>query len=148
MFFSLFDRLPFDWKNPYGYVIIFIMDYITAFYVMSIMVCQTSLIIGSYWLLISLAKDLSRDLYKINATKMNRLQFKREIINFIQYQSDAKRLSEHWFPFFSLDFQHSSMKFKLFFCFLELFRIFWKHMNSILRFTFFVPFYKYAAFFC
>lgn len=71
-------RLPFDWKTPYGYVGAFIIEYITGTYVLGTMLSQTSLIIGSYWLLISLAKDISRDL-----------------INFIKSQSNAKRLGKH-----------------------------------------------------
>lgn len=58
-------------------------------------VCQTSLVIGSYWLLISLALDISRDLSQINARKIDSLQLKRELINYIQLQSDAKQLSDH-----------------------------------------------------
>lgn len=58
------------------------------------MVGQTSLIIGSYWLLISLAKDLSRDLYAVNKNKLKRLRIKTELIDFIKLQSNAKRLSE------------------------------------------------------
>lgn len=58
------------------------------------MLTQTSLIIGSYWLMISLAIDLGHDLFAINATKLKRLQLKRELINFIKLQSNAKRLSK------------------------------------------------------
>lgn len=61
------------------------------------MVGQTSIIIGCYWLLISLALDISRDLFRIDATEIDRLQLKRDLINYIQLKSDAKRLSEYLF---------------------------------------------------
>lgn len=88
-------RLPFDWKNPYGYVGAFIVEYITGIYVLGTMLTQTSLIIGSYWLLISLAKDISRGLYGINETKLKPLQLERDLINFMKLQSNAKRLGKH-----------------------------------------------------
>lgn len=93
------------------------------------MVGQTSLIIGSYWLLISLAKDLSRDLYAVNVIKSRRLRIKTELIDFIKLQSNAKRLSEvNQIATFS-----SIFTFIFSFYFLELFQIFWTHMNLILQ---------------
>lgn len=101
---------------------------------MSIMACQTGLIIGCYWLLIALGNDISQYLYAINATKINRLQLKGEFIKFIKLQSDAKQLSEklqsriHQQNLFINKYLISSTL-------LELFQIFWMHMNLTLRHT-------------
>lgn len=94
MSFRFVWRLPFQWKNPFGYLIAFAIEYTSGIYIIDMMVCQTSLVIGCYWLLISLALDISRDLFKIIGTKMNPLQLKRELTNYIRAQSDAKQLSE------------------------------------------------------
>lgn len=72
------------------------IEYVTGTCIIAMMVSQTGMIIGSYWLLIALAKDLSRDLLRINATKLKRtklLQLKGELIDFIKFESKAKRLA-------------------------------------------------------
>lgn len=101
-----------------------VIEYVTGICIVGMMVSQTGLIIGSYWLLISLAKDLSHDLFAINATKwkrFKRLQLKKELINFIKFESKAKRLTK---VSTSSIFLHSLMKLQLLITFLELFRIF------------------------
>lgn len=87
------QRLPFDWKTPGGYPFAFALQCISNIYITCMGLCQTIFMIGSFWLFISLVKDVQSDLAKVNGNEKNRFDVKTRLIVFIQLQTEAKQLS-------------------------------------------------------
>lgn len=87
----LFQRLPFDWKNPIGYLVAFSMEYLTTILILSVILCQTSFTVGTSLMLIALAKDIANDLHSINAFKANQLKLTNALRDSIELQSNAKK---------------------------------------------------------
>lgn len=86
-------RFPFDYKNPFGYLIGFALIYVGVIYSLTVLLCQTTFIIASYWMLMSLAKDTTNELNSINAATKNRLELTKRFSDAIQLHSNAKQLS-------------------------------------------------------
>lgn len=86
-------RFPFDWKRPFGYLFAFSMECVSTIYITSMGLCQTIFMIGSYWLFISLIKDVESDLLKVNGNEKDRFVLRTRLIVFIQLHMEAKQLS-------------------------------------------------------
>lgn len=92
-----FFRVPFDWRNPIGYLIVVCIllagTYATFICVMPIVV----FLIGCCWLFIAFVKDISNDLPLLNEFKTCDRQIQQQRIeafcNIIELFSDAKQLS-------------------------------------------------------
>lgn len=92
----LFQRLPFDWKNPIGYLAAFSMEYLTTILILSVILCQTNFTVGTSLMLIALAKDIANDLHSINAFKANQLKLTNALRDSIELQSNAKKYFWKW----------------------------------------------------
>lgn len=113
-------RFPFNWKTPFGYLIAYALEYMGAVHSISIVLCQTTFIIASYWMLISLGKDITNELNTINAAQEDRLELTMKLSNVIHLHSNAKQLSD-----FTIFFKrHLSWELQLDFNFFRLVRDF------------------------
>lgn len=96
-FFCSFDRFPFDSNNPNGYLIAFVLEYITLAYTYFTVECSLALLIGSYWFAIAVTKEIRRILYSINVmtqAKESRSQEMTAIfLEFIDAYAAIKQLS-------------------------------------------------------
>lgn len=97
-FRSSATRFPFDTSHPVGFVTASIIEYLMClnlvFFVMCIMINAT----GPSLTLISITADLKRCLRALDKyakLKENQCKMIRKFNEFIQFQSNAKRLSEH-----------------------------------------------------
>lgn len=93
-----FRRVPFDWRNPCGYMVVFIASYAVAFYSFYCAFVTLSIILKTLWNLVSLAKDLKISLVNISSAKKNRLVVLKDFNGFIKFHMDVKQLSKFWSP--------------------------------------------------
>lgn len=59
-------RLPFNWKDPIGYLFAFTIEYIGTLYVCTVNGCTFSFFIGTCFMLMALADDILFELIGIN----------------------------------------------------------------------------------
>lgn len=60
------SRFPFNWRTPVGYSVAFFIQYAVVLQYARVGTCVATFIAGAFWLMISLAKDLKRDLLRVN----------------------------------------------------------------------------------
>lgn len=102
-------RLPFDWRNPLGYTIAFIFQFILSMDLLITILSLTIYAIGTCLILMSLAEDIKCDLnsVKMNARHKkhsgNRLQMFVEFSHLIQFHSSSKQLSTNLNKFCPFD---------------------------------------------
>lgn len=99
-----FARFPFDWHNPLGYVVAFVLEVAWGIYTLSVITYQTSFLIGSCSILVSLAEDITNELQTMDEFEGNPIEFTEKFVNFIQLYSDAKQLRKIDFSFFELQY--------------------------------------------
>lgn len=87
-------RLPFDWKNPSGFLIASILIFMLMLNTFMFMACELSTGIGTYVLVTSLTKDLKNNFSsfsQIVKSKSNAVKLMKQLIDLIQYHSTGKR---------------------------------------------------------
>lgn len=92
--FVLIGRFPFDWHNPIGYIVAVVLQSTWGMYTLCVILYQTSFFIGSCWMLVSLAEDITCELQTVNQIDGNPTEFTEKFMNFIQLYSDSKQLRE------------------------------------------------------
>lgn len=92
-------RFPFDMKNPVGYSIAIVIEYITCGYEFFTVACTLSVVIGSYWVSISATKEIQHILHSINdktrANENHPNEFGILFAEFIDAHAAVKQLSWH-----------------------------------------------------
>lgn len=103
----LFNRYPFNWRNPYVYFFVFSSQCVSMMCSIGCSISKLIFMIGCCDLFISMAEDIKNDLQAINAVKKNRPELMKPIAKFIRLRSKAKGLSSfmlmenHSFTFYS-----------------------------------------------
>lgn len=90
---------PFNWKNPFGYLVACALQYILIRYLFIFVVFCVYFEIGFYFLLVSIADDIKRCIKSLNQnakSKRKRLKLSKEFGDFIQFHSHTKQLSKIW----------------------------------------------------
>lgn len=100
-FLSLaFQRFSIDPKNPIGYLITVILQYIIWGYEHFIIACTLSLGIGAFWLTVSITRELQNILHTINneaqANQKPTNELKILFSEYISAHAAIKRLSENF----------------------------------------------------
>ena len=88
-------RLPFDWKNPFGYLIAIASQTMMTAYGLTFLVSVGSFGIGSYSILKALTRDIIRLLLTIDESAESEKNHKcilKLLSELIQYHSDVKQL--------------------------------------------------------
>lgn len=91
-------RLPFDWKNPMGYLLAVALQYTVSTYIFFLLAGFSALAIGSYFIGLTGAKEIRICIFETNRrlqTKYERAYIHRFIFIFIQWHSRLKQLSPH-----------------------------------------------------
>lgn len=94
---SFCSRFPFSTSNPVGYGLAVIEQYIAIRYVYLFLGTMLSMEVGSFFLVIGLAKDSEYDLKLMDACakgKMKRFNAMKHLCNFIKFHLNAKELSK------------------------------------------------------
>lgn len=107
-----FSRIPFDSKNPPGFLIAFTLQYIIISYELYVIACVLSLAVGAYLFAIAATNEIESGIHDINESTQikpkNRLNFLQQFSIFISVHSTVKQLSKSIFSihsFFFLNFQ-------------------------------------------
>lgn len=83
-------RFPFDPKNPIGYLIAVVLEYITLAYEYFVIACTLSLGIGAYWIATSATKDIQKHiLHSINETARENGNQLSELKNLLSEYNEA-----------------------------------------------------------
>lgn len=100
-------RLPFDWRNPFGYFIAISIDLLFFWYEMMISTYILALGIGSYFFGIAMSKSIKRSLFSISQSADTKIELKvisEQFAEFIEFHSRAEQLSDlnflHFYWFF------------------------------------------------
>ena len=91
-------RFPFDTKNPIGYLIAVILEYIIFVYAYFIIACTLSLAMGAFWFAISGTEEFQRFSTIINAkaqANLNQImKIKTSFTEFFEAHGIVKQLSK------------------------------------------------------
>lgn len=91
-----FNRMPFSWKNPRGFILTMIFETIANVTSILIYVPNITYFIGSCWLFICILNDapaLSRNVASSSSNANDDIELKRELCKMVQFYSDVKELS-------------------------------------------------------
>lgn len=93
---SVFSRLPFDWKTPFGYFLASIFFAGAIYCLLFGIIPVVCLFVGSCWLFISFAKDMTNEISKLNASAKAKdyCELKRRFSKLIEMHVDVKKFSE------------------------------------------------------
>ena len=90
-----FERLPFDWKTPFGYLLAISAQAAGYFCICSNAPPVIGYMIGSCWLFISFIEDITTEFLLLNSSEassnQNDKEFKENFCNIIQLYSDVKQ---------------------------------------------------------
>lgn len=95
-YFNKFSRVPFDWKNPIGYLIAIIWEYITVVYAFMVVGILTTFGFGTFLLALTALDDVKVGLKKINDLakfEKNRAQTSNLLGDSIQFHGRLMQLS-------------------------------------------------------
>lgn len=93
-FLYYIHRFPFDWKNPTGYLIAFIMEYILILNLLFFIICALCHGIGIYILIQSLTDDVKTDLktfIALSKSKRNHVKLLKQLTAFVQFQTIVQK---------------------------------------------------------
>lgn len=101
-------RFPFDWKNPFGYVVAVLIEFIITTYICLIMGILMSLAIEAILLLLTLAKHIQNLLHKFNKSAKSESAAYKHLTNYVDFHSVLKQLSKSLSHFLINLFTYSS----------------------------------------
>lgn len=106
-----FQRFPFDWNNPTGYLAAVALEYLGFGYQYSIIACTLTYGIGIFSITISVTKEIQRILHSVNhkaqAKKVQFIKLRTLIFEYIDTHGAVKQFSASFFSL-SIKFMTSS----------------------------------------
>lgn len=98
------NRMPFNWKNPFGYFLTMVFEFSTNFVSITIYVLTATLLAGSCWMLCCILDEsptliviatpaTSIFCLTIGTPKAAKIELKKDFCNMVKYHADAKELS-------------------------------------------------------
>lgn len=90
-------RFPFDWRNPHGFLIAVVMEYVIFSYEFAIAALVIAMAIASYVYCTAFCKIIRESLISIKQrahAKIDRPEFLKQIVEFFDVHSSAKQLSD------------------------------------------------------
>lgn len=87
--------MPFDYRNPFGYIIVYSFTSIAVFYIVEESAAVGSFIIGSCFLLISFTRDIKEMMYNLSEcdkTMSKPFEIKKKLSEIIQFHANAMKL--------------------------------------------------------
>lgn len=88
-------RLPFDWKNPFGYLVAISMESVGVYYILYSTSCVMGLSVGLSYILISFVKDIKEDLLQFEGDASMKEKEKakllpKKLIEFLENYTEAR----------------------------------------------------------
>lgn len=93
-----FDRLPFNWQTPLGYLIAEISELVSYASLLLCVVLTLSFYAASLWLIIKFTEDIANDLELLNVggtSDSSRMRMRTRFGKIIQVHSNLKQLSSN-----------------------------------------------------
>lgn len=59
-------RFPFDWRNPIGYIVVLIVEWLLMVCIVHCFACAFGLLLGIYQIMMSIGDDIKMRLYNLN----------------------------------------------------------------------------------
>lgn len=90
------NRIPFDWKNLVGYLIVVVIEYLYGVALLFAAVTLVGFAIRNYLWLLSMAEDIKCDMESINQNarfKRSRLDVTKQFSGLVQYHAKIVQLS-------------------------------------------------------
>lgn len=94
---NVFDRLPFNWKTPVGYLVAIFTQSAGTYAAIISGVTSMAFLISSCWLFVCIAKDITTDLPLLDCSEKSTRHdptMKRRFCSIIQMYADARQLSK------------------------------------------------------
>lgn len=91
-----FNRLPFNWRTPFGYLIAQLSIAISYISILACLILTLCFYVSSCWLFATFAKDITNDLDLLNAfgaSDRSHSKLQEHLSNIIQSHIDVKQLS-------------------------------------------------------
>lgn len=112
-FSCYFRRFPFDWQNPFGFLVAIVAEYAMFLYGFTIGGCVFVLAIGSFLYAISLSRDNKDSLCTI--TRNSQAKTDRSILweQLTKLHANSKQLSETKFKYQSLVTKPDKLSFSI-----------------------------------
>lgn len=93
-FFFRSKRLTLDWKNPFGYLLALLSEWMAVYSIIQTTIPVTCFFVGSCCWFIAFANDITSDLDVLNIGGLsNRAKIKMRLCNIVRFHLDAKQLS-------------------------------------------------------
>lgn len=105
-------RIPFDWKTPQGYLIVFIDQCAACYFLCLSCTSIMCFAIGTCMMITSILRDIANDLSLLNEPiifNARRNKMAQQFYDIIQLHCDAKQLSD--FQLFELTWEYSEILF-------------------------------------
>lgn len=95
LFFN-FHRLPFDWKNPFGYLAAFALQYCGQSFLLFGFANGASAAIGAYMFIISMINDIEISLKLIGKSvkSKDQMEMLKTFVDTVQFHGIVKQLSQ------------------------------------------------------
>lgn len=88
---KIYQRFPFDLKNPIGYTLALILQYIMLMCMLYSVACLLSIGFGAYVLIITVTEDIKINMTTIH-TEETHLKIVGQFLDTIEIHSSAKQL--------------------------------------------------------
>lgn len=115
----VYERLPFDTKNPIGFIVAGLIQYVFGISLMITIECLAIIVFGTYFMLFPLTKDIKRNLKMINFNakrRKSRLKIGNRFSQFVQFHSKLLQLSHEGIKLTVFQMNQRQSQFPLFFC--------------------------------
>lgn len=89
-------RLPYDWKNPYGYMVAVVAQLLWASFAFTYIGCVLALSFGCFMFSLAMIKILKNDLHSIDKMardKNSRSDMYKKLCEFLETHANTKQLS-------------------------------------------------------
>lgn len=102
-YMDLSFMIPFSWESPYGYFLLLIFSAIDCFCSTTACTATICLFIGSSYVLITVAEDITNDLDHLNSidsTNPNERQINKKFTDIVRLYASLEELSDNfiWWP--------------------------------------------------
>lgn len=87
-------RLPFDWKTPYGYLLVAVTQCWSAYYVIQVTIFLLTFFVTSCWTLMATIDDMKENISNLNEIakcERNDEKLHEKLAQFITLNSDSKQ---------------------------------------------------------
>lgn len=110
------QRLPFDYRNPVGYLIAIIIHFLMIWYELMIGACVVSFAFGCYFFVIAMSKSIKASLFAIDRSIGDKIDEKLmldQLVEFIDLRATGKQLRKLRFKFLTIPHKNSNLTFLL-----------------------------------